>query len=498
MEPGWTNEAHSLIWSDITLTQSGSLVVLKLEHGAAFWVNATYSYLLLLFGTVMLADVLLPSLRLYWQQAMALLLSALIPWVASVAFLTGVNPISPLDPVPFAFIFSGLALFWAVARFRFLDLGPVARNRMFTDMSAGVLVLDTENRIADCNTAALWIIGVSLKQALGQPLSKVWPHDSDLVDAVATGLSEYQEIFVNRGAEARTYDVAMWPLIDGSGRLTGRILLFSNTTERKQLENQLFQAARLSELGQLTAGIAHEMNNPLGVIMTHAEVLMRSELDETSRADLEVIYREAEQGLQVVRKLLSYSRQQVLEKRYLSVNEIVESMLELRSFEIDRSNIRLEKQLQLNLPKTMVDANQIQQVFSNLMINAEHAMHAACIDGTLQIITVQADNRIRIIFKDDGPGIPAEHLAKVFTPFFTTKEVGEGTGLGLSICDGIIKRHGGRIYVESGPGEGATFTVELPLTDRHGATVPQAVPGGPADAEVGPQVDLEDDGMSRR
>ena len=108
-------------------------------------------------------------------------------------------------------------------------------------------------------------------------------------------------------------------------------------------------------------------------------------------------------------------------------------------------------------------------------------MHAAHVGGTLQIITLQADAKIHIIFKDDGPGILTEHLTKVFTPFFTTKEVGEGTGLGLSICDGIIKRHGGTIYVESEPGEGAKFTVELPLTDRHGATVLQLVPGGPAD-----------------
>ena len=146
-----TNEAHGLIWRDITLTPSGSLLVLDLDHGVAFWVYSAHSYLLLLIGSVILADVLLPSLRLYWGQAVALMSSALAPWVASLAFVTDVNPIRPLDPVPFAFIFSSLALFWAITRFRFLDIRPVARNRVFATMSVGVFVLDVNERIADCN-----------------------------------------------------------------------------------------------------------------------------------------------------------------------------------------------------------------------------------------------------------------------------------------------------------------------------------------------------------
>ncbi len=134
---------------------------------------------------------------------------------------------------------------------------------------------------------------------------------------------------------------------------------------------------------------------------------------------------------------------------------------------MNQHNIDLDKQLQPDLPETMADASHMAQVFTNLAMNAEHAMYAAHGHGTLRIMTRQVGDAIQITFEDDGPGIPSELLSKVFVPFFTTKEPGEGTGLGLSTCDGIIKRHGGNIQVESEAGKGAKFTVVIPLLDRH-------------------------------
>ena len=270
--------------------------MLDLEHGGAFWAYSAYSYLLLSIGTIVLANGILPSLRLYWEQAAALLLSALIPWAASLAFLTEVNPIRPLDPVPFAFILNCIALFWTLARFRFLDIGPVARTRVFAIMSAGVLVLDAIHRIVDCNPAALQILGMSERQIIGQPFSEVWPIGSGLLNIQGKAARKSQEIRSGSGLESRTYDVATWLMTDGAGYLRGLILLFQDSTERKQLEEQLFQAARLSEMGLLAAGVAHELNNPLGSILSYSELLLRTVQDQETKADLDVIYQEAERG----------------------------------------------------------------------------------------------------------------------------------------------------------------------------------------------------------
>jgi len=147
----------------------------------------------------------------------------------------------------------------------------------------------------------------------------------------------------------------------------------------------------------------------------------------------------------------------------ISISEVGEKSLELHSYRLRMNQIDVVKELDPELPMTMADYHQLEQVFVNIIANSEQAMTEAHGKGTLRICTSVMDNMIGIVFKDDGPGIPEEHLKQIFDPFFTTKEVGKGTGLGLSICFGIIQEHGGRIYAESTPGHGATFTVELPI-----------------------------------
>lgn len=232
----------------------------------------------------------------------------------------------------------------------------------------------------------------------------------------------------------------------------------------QETQQQLVQSEKLAAIGQLVAGVAHELNNPLTGVWGTAELVMRRDLDETMREDMEVIHSEAARAVKIVQNLLSFARSHRPEKSYRSMNDALEGVLELRAYEMRVSGIELERELQADLPESWFDFHQMQQVFLNIAVNAEQAMTEAHGGGKLTVRTRKVDGSIQISFTDDGPGIPKENLGRIFDPFFTTKEVGKGTGLGLSICYGIVQEHGGRLLVESEVGKGATFTVEIPMT----------------------------------
>jgi two-component system NtrC family sensor kinase len=233
-------------------------------------------------------------------------------------------------------------------------------------------------------------------------------------------------------------------------------------------------------VGELIAGVAHEVNNPLAVVMGYSEMILGEEnLDEQLRRPIDVIYNEANRARKVIQNLLSFARKHSPEKQYASINEILERTLSLKEYDLRKNNIELIKKLAPELPASMADPNQLQQVFLNLIINAEQAMveseesrrqivvESKVKNGRNKLMT-DGDKIIEISFCDCGPGIAEKNLKKIFDPFFTTKPVGRGTGLGLSVSYGIIKEHGGDIFVISKEGEGATFFIELPIGNEIG------------------------------
>jgi len=232
----------------------------------------------------------------------------------------------------------------------------------------------------------------------------------------------------------------------------------------KQLQQELYLARKLASIGELAAGVAHEINNPLtGVLGFSQRLLRKSPSEEVSRG-LEIIHSEAQRAAGVVQNLLTFARRRQPKKEYSNINDIVQKALELREYVLQTSNIEVVTNLAPSLPEIMVDFPQIQEVFLNIILNAEQAMSETYGRGKLIIKTREVKDYVRISFADDGPGIPPEQLDKVFDPFFTTREEKGGTGLGLSACHGIVTEHGGRIYARSKPGKGATFFVELPLS----------------------------------
>jgi two-component system NtrC family sensor kinase len=209
--------------------------------------------------------------------------------------------------------------------------------------------------------------------------------------------------------------------------------------------------------------------------MGFAQLLLARELDEQTRRDLETIHAEADRAAKIVQNLLSFARRRRAEKELSNLNVLIERVLDLRGYELRVKSIEVYADLDPELPETMVDANQIQQVLFNVIINAEQAMVAKDGQGTLTVRSRASDGTITLSFHDDGTGMPAETLRRIFDPFFTTKDTGEGTGLGLTISYGIIEDHGGRIWADSQPGRGTTFYIELPVV--HGtAQSPQREP----------------------
>jgi PAS domain S-box-containing protein len=237
--------------------------------------------------------------------------------------------------------------------------------------------------------------------------------------------------------------------------------------EKRQLEQKAQLASRLASVGELASGVAHEINNPLTGVIGYAHLLLsRTDISRDVRHDLEVINEGAQRVAGIVKKLLAFSRQRKPEHRYVNVNELIRNTLDLRAYELSANNIKVVLQLTRDIPLTIADPGQLQQVFLNLIINAETEMKSAHDRGKLTIKTERTNNTLRITFKDTGPGIPEENLQTIFDPFFTTREVGQGTGLGLSVCHGIITEHNGKIWAESESGKGATFVIELPLTSE--------------------------------
>jgi signal transduction histidine kinase len=234
-------------------------------------------------------------------------------------------------------------------------------------------------------------------------------------------------------------------------------------SEPGQAGEQMLITDRLASIGELASGIAHELNNPLTSVIGFAQLLLGKDLPGDIREDIKVIYSEARRATEVMKNLLIFARKHSPLKQLVDINSVIEKVLAIRAYEHRVENIQVIACLAPDLPLVMADYFQLQQVFLNIVINAEHFMLQAHRRGTLTVKTGCNGNAVRASFTDDGPGIAEGDLGRLFDPFFTTKEVGEGTGLGLSICHRIVTEHGGRIYAQSQPGRGATFVVELPL-----------------------------------
>ncbi|MCX7919939.1 MAG: ATP-binding protein [bacterium] len=345
-----------------------------------------------------------------------------------------------------------------------------------------VFITDTNYTIRRANRAFADKLGLPFHQIIGKkcyeivermnrPPEYCQQHKMMLLKEPVT--NEFDDI--QRG---ETLQINIIPIKNDRNEITGAVHINRDITKWKQMQQQLIQSEKLAALGQLMSGVAHELNNPLTGVFGYAELLMRKELDPSVKPAIEKIYRESQRAVKIIQNLLGFARPYKPEKIYTHIHQVLEDTLALREYELRVNRITIERDYTPHLPKTMLDPHQMQQVFLNIIMNAESALSQLpiTVERKLTISTkfaVSEENRLRIEFIDNGPGIAPEHLSKIFDPFFTTKEAGHGTGLGLSIAYGIIQEHQGTIFAQSEPGHGAKFIIELPILEENGIPKPR-------------------------
>jgi PAS domain S-box-containing protein len=348
----------------------------------------------------------------------------------------------------------------------------IARLKDFSEnivesLNVGVLAVDLDGIVESWNTRMEQLFGVARQEAVGRRLSSLLPEELAR-EIVARGDAEqitgiYKQRLLHQG-KSLTLNVSITPLVSKSGERIGRLLLFDDVTQRERMEEQMSQTEKLTSLGLLAAGVAHEVNTPLAVISNYIQMLAKQMPEGDPRQSIiDKIVKQTFRASEIVNNLLNFSRTGAAEAADVDVNRVVEETLSLVAHPLKTSQIRVVKQLGETLPAVRGSANKLQQVFLNLFLNARDAMPSG---GMLEVRTAAHNGSVEIEIADTGAGIAREHIHRIFDPFFTTKASGRGTGLGLSVSYGIIKEHSGKIDVRSTPGKGTSFHVELPAVRK--------------------------------
>ena len=358
-----------------------------------------------------------------------------------------------------------------------LSSGKREWERTVDAITQAICILDAQGVVRRANRIFAGLLGTPVTALPGRPwlglLPPVW------ADPVMRALADPGNTSVEVRAGERVLLLTAYPTTEADG---GTVLVFEDQTEKRRLQEQLIQSEKMSAIGQLIAGVAHDLNNPLASVVGFSDFLAEAgEVPPRLAEPLQVIRQEAERAATIVKNLLSFARRQEGERRLQPIKPILESTLQLLANQLMASRIEATLRVEPDLPEVEVNGNQIKQVFVNLINNGAQAIAETGHGGRIWVTAKRWLDGVAVSVTDSGPGIPDEIAGRVFEPFFTTKPEGKGTGLGLSICQGILKEHGGRLTLEAKPGAGATFIVELPGTTPPAAPPEHAAePGAPA------------------
>jgi two-component system, NtrC family, sensor kinase len=350
-------------------------------------------------------------------------------------------------------------------------------------INVGILAADLEDRVESWNTQMEQLTSIDREQALGKTLAELFP--ADLVEECdrvrgETGIHNVYK-FVLKPAHANgngaasntaasgaagprretTLNLAIAPLVSKEQRQIGRLIIFDDVTDRAELEQRLVQADKLSSIGLLAAGVAHEVNTPLAVISTYAQMLAKQVAGDTQKSImLDKIAKQTFRASEIVNSLLNFSRTSTTSFAEVNLNRVIMETVSLVEHQLQKAGIVVKTSLEPDMALVNANTGKLQQVFLNLFLNARDAMQAS---GTLEIRTWSDGASAKVEVADTGTGIAPEHLNRIYDPFFTTKAARKGTGLGLSVSYGIIQEHGGSIQVSNRPSGGARFRIDLPL-----------------------------------
>jgi PAS domain S-box-containing protein len=339
-------------------------------------------------------------------------------------------------------------------------------------INVGILTADLHDRVESWNPQLERLTGVNREAALGRRLEQVLPQElvASLEESRAT--RQVQNVYkakLAQGGNGREalVNIAAAPLVSKDRTQIGRLIVFEDVTDRVELETRLVQADKLSSIGLMAAGVAHEVNTPLAVISTYAQMLAkRISDDEQKSVLLDKIAKQTFRASEIVNSLLNFSRTSPVEWGEVNVNRVLRDTVSLIEHQLQKARITVAFHLDDSVGPIRGNSGKLQQVFLNLFLNARDAMDGAGRGGVLTIRSYWDGEQIHVEVADTGTGIAPEHLARVFDPFFTTKGAKKGTGLGLSVSYGIVQEHGGMIEVASAPGAGTRFRLDFPAIKR--------------------------------
>src|SRR3984957_17326681 len=353
-----------------------------------------------------------------------------------------------------------------------------------------IAVLDLNGKFTFISSRIHELLGRSPEDVVGKTLATLTHRDD--VDRLKTSLRRFAEgelknaqiEFRTRHADGswRLLRASVSPVYGSGGRISGVVASARDVTDAKEAEKQKLQKEKLAAMGEMMSGVAHELNNPLTAILGVSDLMRDRATDEETRRQADMVLKQARRAAGIVQHLLAFSRPSVLASQRIHPDEIIRRVVEQQTPLLRQKNVRLDLKASAGLPAIEADPRLLQQVFVNLITNAEQAITGARDSGTISATVNRNDGKIVFEFADDGPGIPGPNLAKIFDPFFTTKRPGGGTGLGLTIALAIVKEHGGTIEVDSASGDGARFQVVLPtaVEEPLGSGSDTEAPGKPA------------------
>ena len=344
-------------------------------------------------------------------------------------------------------------------------------------MPSGVLTTDREFRVVFTNPAARR----TLKDLTGSETPAVVDRLGEIALArlarpVLDGTQRSVETEILTEDPRRIYSLSLSPVSGAGGAQAGIVIVISDVTQARMMQEQFQQTEKLSALGEMISGVAHELNNPLASVMGYAQILQRARVRPEVLKKLQIIQAESQRCQRIVQNLLGFARKHKPGKQPLDLNAVLNSVLGLVSYQLRVDGIEVATTLDPDVPPVHGDFHQLQQVFLNIVNNAQQAIHGAGSPGRIEVVSMLDGDRVCIEVRDTGPGISPDNLKRIFDPFFTTKAVGEGTGLGLSLAYGTIRDHDGTIFARSQLGKGTTLVVEIPLAAAPAAAEAPRVP----------------------
>lgn len=454
----FTNELHGLLWPRITPSSAIPGANLIYDHGPAFWFVIVFNYLNLAMGTFVIVDNALRARDVYRWQMVGLVVSAIIPWVGNIIYVSNLSPVPGLDLTPLAFTVSAIIISFSIFYLGLFDLVPIARDQLVEDLIDGVLVLDTGNRVADINPRARELLRIGKEPVIGKNVADLVQPWQNLLGPFRDVNSAQTELHFNN-ALVSDIELRISPLSDEQGNLMGRLIIAQDISKRKNLE-------KLRD--DLIRAMVHDLRNPLGSVMLSMDLLkteLASALTEEQRITFQTGEESVQKILRLVNSILDINRlesgEMPLKREQVALQKIVADAFQTQMLIAKKKRIVLEKNIPFGLPAVMIDKDLMPRVFQNLLDNA---VKFSPDDGVVEIGAKNdpGGQEIIVSFRDSGPGINGDIKNRLFEKFSSGNIKGSGSGLGLAFCRLVIEAHGGRIWVDDQVNKGTTISMTIP------------------------------------